>query len=315
MATNRSRKETLRLYRIRTHGAGISRTVSGFINKPAEYAHWHDDALETTGFSSTGFTKSSLGYLGPSPKQFLRDHGFAEDAEFIIADTYVPYDRTRFDLDALSAFIWVIVSGGTVITAVNIINNDEARTVSVTTPVNIETLEFYVNPQSINVVKRKLFQKLRTRGGWAFQHWGPDIGEIQLEGVTGNITPAQPSNVFADIPLPTETTSPAFQAFRLLETWYDDDQGETAQHDGILLALEFRGKIYVGHIKAFSYMEKGDKPFLLAYKLEFVVHYDSGSLVDAATRAQNRIIRNQQTLDYIASIKNSNTDTIDGPTG
>lgn len=322
MPTNSSRRETLKLYRIRTRGTAFGCYILGYRNFSIEYSRFNDDGLDAGGLSSTGKTVAELGYKGPSPKKFLSDNNFPSDAEFIIADTFEPYDRTKHDLAALASSIW-IVTGNTdipnAVAAVNVVNRDITRVVSFADPVT-EVLEFEVNPLNLNVTKKKLFQKLRTRGGWAFQHWGPDIGEIQLDGVTRNITPPPqsffgppdnndrgPKNNHAnfDLQIPSETNSPTLKAFRLLEKWYDEDQGEAAQRTGILLAMEYRGRIYVGHIGTFSYNEVGTRPFLLAYKLTFLVHYDSGALGDATFRAQSRVIRNQQTIAHIKAIKDS----------
>ena len=316
MATNQSRRETLKLYRIQIRGTAFYSTVSGYLNKKADYLQYNtvadnntyiELAIPNPATGDNAWTARDFGWVGPSPDKFLIDRGFSGESSFIIADIFEQYDRKKHDLDALSSSVWIVVPGkGMPIQ--NAVNKDRIRQYT-TTPISPthETLEFDVNPTNINIVKKKLFQKIRTRGGWAFQHWGPDIGEIQLTGITRNITPAPVG--FKGIPIPDVTNSGALAAFRTLEAWYDADQGEEAQRTGSLLALEYRGKIYVGHLRDFSYSEEGTRPFLLSYKLTFMVHYDSGDLSGATTSAQSRAIRNANDITYIKSLKTPEADT------
>ena len=335
MSTNKSKRETLKLYRIHTRGNIYTQAsyVQGYRNVTAEYSQYNvpgNAVISVVSTDSGSITSTTAdpkfgALFGPSPARFLADHGFPEDADFIIESFSVKYDRSNpsHDLDSNETRIWVVTGNSNTSSAVTVTlasDPTQSSLLYIAIPATNETLEFDVNPNSINIVKKKLFQKIRTRGGWAFQHWGPDIGEIQLDGVTRNITPPPksfygppdnndrgPKNNHAnfDLQIPDETNSPVFAAFRLLEKWYDEDQGEQAQRDGLLLALEFRGRIYVGHIATFTYNETGTKPFQLSYKLTFMVHYDSGALGDATVRAQAREIRNQTSIDQIKKIQES----------
>ncbi len=183
------------------------------------------------------------------------------------------------------------------------------------------SLLFRINPNNIQIKKQKLYKKLRTRAGWAFQHWGPEIGQITLRGTTGSLlvdpdikltTKTLP--LIGEVPIfstlnderPTELNSPALKAFKELEQWYDEDQSEEAVEKGFLTALEWRGRIYVGHLANFSINEKNDQPFQLFYSLTFIIHYDTNHLQGAVTRASNQIVRNEKTLAQVARLKGAN---------
>jgi hypothetical protein len=176
---------------------------------------------------------------------------------------------------------------------------------------------FKVNPTHITLQKRKLQTKIRTKGGFVFQQWGPDISEIALEGTTGNITPSgisfRQTNIpgIGEIPLPhdlssdipTEDNSPMLKAFRQLETLYDDDQNEEANQRGRRIALEYRGRIYVGHLSDFFYEERGERPFQLYYRLTFLVHFEATSTSSAETTATTNLQRNESTVQILNEIR------------
>lgn len=182
-------------------------------------------------------------------------------------------------------------------------------------------LTFKVNPTNISLQKRKLFTKLRTKGGFEFQHWGPDIGEISVEGTTGNIIPQglvfrstkglQGLTVNLNQEKPTVENSPLLAAFRKLETTYDEDQSESKITQRKRLALEYRGRVFVGHFSEFSYNERGDRPFQLYYKFTFLVHYEATSLQQTEVTAQTNIVRNKETLNLLEQIRRDANTSLD----
>lgn len=184
---------------------------------------------------------------------------------------------------------------------------------------------FRINPTHIKVNKSKLFTKLRTRGGFEFQHWGPDITEITLDGTTGNLSPTWVGTKFktvlgVSVPIPkdlynpdissgapTEDNSDAMAAFRELDRLINNDQNETMVKNGSRFALSYRGQIFVGHIATFSYDEKGDQPFQIYYTMQFLVHYEASSLEVAENFVQENIQRNAETIDRLRQIKGEPT--------
>ena len=184
---------------------------------------------------------------------------------------------------------------------------------------------FRVNPNHLNIQKKKLFTKIRTKGGFEFQHWGADISEIALEGVTGNIRASgiglRDINLgVTSVPVPVdraleefpnEQNSSAYKTFRALEKLYEDDQNDNMITNNIRLALEYRKRIYVGHLSQFSYTEIADKPFMFEYKLTFLVHYEATSEVGAVSQASGDIVRNEETLQRIRQIQEDINRSID----
>ena len=178
------------------------------------------------------------------------------------------------------------------------------------------TFTFRVNPSHISIRKRKLFTKLRTKGGFVFQHWGPDISEISIEGTTGNIRPnkfrfdrkALPEGIpwvgGEEIPIPippSEQTadrdnSPLLDVFMRLEEIYNQDQDEQAVRANRTLSLEYRKRLYVGHLSDFSYDERSERPFQFYYKFTFVVHYESRSPDPVISSIAINAIRSEETL-------------------
>lgn len=313
-----SKKETLKFYRLETRPSyltsevPVSQKVRGYVNYYDEFKQW--DVEYTKDYSSISGDVFS-GSI--APRDFFTDeeqHGEYKSIAFVIDGIFVPYNREVHNLTDLQERIYTLrftVGKSTQATSVipELPNKVYEETVS-TVP---KTLTFRINPSRLRLLKRKLFQQIRTRAGWAFQHWGPQIGEIHLDGVTGNIsaTPQIQFGTLAGFPIlpqvvdqvPTEENSPALRAFRELERWYDEDQDETYQDKGYLTAIEYRGRIYVGHIADFQYEERSESPFQLYYRLKFMVHYDAGNLQAATSRARNQIVRNEETLRYIENLK------------
>ena len=160
---------------------------------------------------------------------------------------------------------------------------------------------FYINPRNLRVAKNKLITKLRTRGGFEFQHWGADITTITFAGTTGNITPtsfaAQISNEN-----PSVDNSEAYKKFRDFEILYEEDQMQQELGAKKTLGLEYRGQIYVGHLRNFSFEEVGEKPFQLEFNVEFAVEYEATSVSRVQQEIQQGLIRNAATLKYLRQL-------------
>lgn len=314
-----TKKEKLKLYRLVTRPSysttspSLNAPVKGYINYYNEFKQW--DVERQQGFSTVNYPEDFLSTI--SPFEFFSDEerfGTYSKVVFVIDGVHEPYDRNKHDLAALSSKVFTLVSAIDGITAIPV--NDiggagERKLEEVQEPPAV--LTFYINPTGIRVQKKKFFSQIRTRAGWAFQHWGPQIGEINLEGTTGNITPPPKIQIgtIAGIPIlpqvveeiPSPENSEALKAFRELEQWYDEDQDESSQDKGYLTAIEYRQRIYIGHIAEFFYEERGERPFQLYYRLKFLVHYDAGNLAAATSRARNQIVRNEETIKYVRRLK------------
>lgn len=322
-----SKKEKLKFYRLPTTPTYITdapaNSIRGYKNRYLEYYKYTEIQIREENY--VGGTNP---WLGPSPERFFGVDSYKEleNLEFVIDGLFERYDRTKHNLDSLSFKIYILetTSAGTFGVPHNILSvtNDELRKpYAESLETFLQSISFYVNPTTIRISKKKYFQKLRTRAGWAFQHWGPDIGEIVLEGTTGNITPDPKIQIGKVLGLPilpqvveeipTESNSPALKAFRTLEQWYDEDQNDQSQSASVgqLTALEFRGRIYVGHFAEFNFDERGTHPFQLFYQLKFLIHYDAGALSEATTRTTNQIVRNDETLKKILALKKAQAES------
>lgn len=320
-----SKKEKLKFYKLptvpayRTDTPAIS--IRGYVNKYFEFSRY--DILP---YNAAAANLDSDSYPGDAPIFFFNKIEPYSSLEFVIDGMFEAYDRSKHDLASLSSKIYILETTSTGVFGIPY--DDYPSTVDSVRKPYVKSLEqflksisFYVNPTTIRIRKKKFFQKLRTRAGWVFQHWGPDIGEIVLEGTTGNITPAPKIQIgkILGVPVlpqvveeaPTESNSPALKAFRTLEQWYDEDQNDQSQSANVnqLTALEFRGRIYVGHFAEFNFEERGVNPFQLFYQLRFLIHYDAGALSEATTRSANQIVRNEETLRKILALKKAQSES------
>lgn len=46
-------------------------------------------------------------------------------------------------------------------------------------------VEMYINPQGISYGNRKSISEVRTKGGYNFQYWGPELEKLTITGTTG----------------------------------------------------------------------------------------------------------------------------------
>lgn len=172
------------------------------------------------------------------------------------------------------------------------------------TPGATVAFKFHVNPRNISVAKSKLITKIRTRGGFEFQHWGPDISIIAFAGTTGNITPtpSQQAQGITDVPDPTSDNSIAYKIFRNFEMLYEEDQMQQEMGNVTMLGLQYRGNIYVGHLRTFRFEEVAEKPFQFEYAVEFAVEYEATNVSRAQQEIQLNMIRNADTLKYLRQL-------------
>jgi len=320
-----NKKEKLKFYKLPTAPSYSIDTpvtvIRGYRNIHSEFTQY-----DTQPFTATAADLDSNSFPGDAPVFFFSNVSPYSSLEFVIDGVFEAYDRSKHNLAALSSKIYILETNS--IGTFGVPYDDYPSTedlvrkpyIDSTFKETLKSITFYVNPTTIRIRKKKFFQKIRTRAGWVFQHWGPDIGEINLEGTTGNITPPPKIQVgkivgFPVLPqvveeIPTESNSSALKAFKTLEQWYDEDQNDQSQSSSIgqLTALEFRGRIYVGHFAEFNFEERGTHPFQLFYQLKFLIHYDAGALSEATTRAANQIIRNDETLKKILELKKAQSE-------
>lgn len=325
-------KQELKFYRFPGISAFQSKVsnglapVVGYLNRYQEFKQW-DDYM----YSIFGVGLNIKRQYGPTPVQFFAGgdenavlDGFNipyKELTFVVDGEFDSYSRTvsKHNLNNNSDLIYVMDYSTKEPTAImwssrNKDLDNTRRLYAVTTTTNavanLDSVSFYINPQNISIQQRKLWQKIRTRGGWALQHWGPELGTVQIRATTGNIRPPIMKDfslgtffsTSATNDLPTELNSPAFAGLKRLEKWYKEDQDEARIYRHELSALYYRNQIYVGHFTDFMVEENAERPFQLNYQIGFTIHYDSTDLQSALTRASEIYRRNKETVEYMERI-------------
>lgn len=331
------RKEEVKLYQIQIQTNKAS--VTGFINTPMDnnpddsalidnYINNSSPDNDTSTFLATWRSKSWLieGIFDEFCVSDFLDTFFDPANAFYKIDRSLTFDISNAQQQGLLHEVFYETSGNVSTAYIKYPDGQKKYVNPLTSPSGLQLLfTFRVNPNHLNVQKKKLFTKIRTKGGFEFQHWGPDISEIEIEGITGNLRASgigiQNINVGpVSIPapfdraaeeFPTEQNSPAYAAFRQLEKLYDDDQNDSKIENNQRLAIEYRGRIYVGHLQNFSYTEIATRPFLFEYKLSFLVHYEATSEAGAKEQAKGDITRNEETLQRIRQIQEDKNRSLD----
>ena len=155
MATKR---ETLKFIRIKA-GSSDERVIKGAKNFTTSYSTTFDD--------DTNVLYADYGFV--SPKTFFQRGGFDltdddyKNLMFVIDGEFKPYNRLTHNLDALQPRVYKLDSRGMATNSVG----TQSRWVDVTRESSsvFPPIIFRINPTSITIQKKKLFQKFRTRAG------------------------------------------------------------------------------------------------------------------------------------------------------
>ena len=138
--------------------------------------------------------------------------------------------------------------------------------------------DFYVNPQRITFNKQKLITEVRTRGGWDIQHWGEQLTEITVEGITGglhrDITKAiSPGDIGETLGKEDDISkSSAWKSLRILRSIYEADHGHTRSKQSYKLGFSVFEDFYIGYFQNFQGPEiVVDKPYIMTYSFIFKV--------------------------------------------
>ena len=138
--------------------------------------------------------------------------------------------------------------------------------------------DFYVNPQRISFNKQKLITEVRTRGGWDIQHWGEQLTEITVEGITGGLhkddTRSSSPGGIGQTLLPGEdiSKSSAWKSLRILRNIYDADHSKTRSSQLYKLGFSIFEDFYIGYFQSFNGPEiVADRPYIMTYSFVFKV--------------------------------------------
>lgn len=128
--------------------------------------------------------------------------------------------------------------------------------------------DFYLNPEKITPVYRKLTTELRTRGGWDIQHWGNALTEVKVDGKTGSLL----SPGITDLTKYDITTSEAWKRLSQLRDLYYQNNAIPTTSSEISFGMTYFDRFYIGYFSDFRGPD-GDAqyPFLMNYGFTFKV--------------------------------------------
>ncbi len=132
----------------------------------------------------------------------------------------------------------------------------------------------YVNPSTFNIsYPTKQINEIRTMGGWQFQHWYPNIGQIQVNGMIGNMLQKYNTDV---------KKSPAWDGFKkLLRIYLKNgvvyssnkgirlDQGKNNREFNPIAICTYDRVSYHGYFENFSLEETQESPYTRNYSFVF----------------------------------------------
>lgn len=126
-----------------------------------------------------------------------------------------------------------------------------------------------VNPSSFNVtMPPKSIVPTRTMGGWVVQHWYPEIGTIQVDGIIGNLLQAYNTDI---------KKTPNWQAFTKLIKVYQNNgvpyqsgtvKRNQAQFNPTAVCVYDR-VTYSGYFENFTLQEDETNPYTRKYSFTF----------------------------------------------
>ncbi len=126
-----------------------------------------------------------------------------------------------------------------------------------------------INPSNFTItLPPKTINPVRTMGGWVIQHWYPDIGTIQADGMIGNMLQR-----FNDDVKKTDNWANFKKLIRVFQNNgvpYTQNKGIRGQRDFNPIAVcTYDRTSYFGYFESFSFPEQEDKPFTRTYNFTF----------------------------------------------
>lgn len=145
-----------------------------------------------------------------------------------------------------------------------------------------EIFRFHVNPVRVTPVYKKIFNEIRTRGGWEIQHWGNMLDEIRVECITGGLNKlsnGEPLSKNDSI-----VNSYAWEQVMKLKTIYDQDFKERNVKSKTLLGLVYYDTFYIGFFTDFTGpVADAEKPYIMTFSFGFksieTLHFNTQSLL------------------------------------
>ena len=138
-------------------------------------------------------------------------------------------------------------------------------------------VQLYLNPKSISVRKKVLFDKKQTRGGFAVQFWGHDLEGIDVKAATAYF----------------QLSKAPLQAFELLKTQTYQNRFDAVQtfRGNPIISMLYESQVLNGYFESFDYTMTSEQPYQFDYSFQFTVTQNVTSALSSniATTAANLI--------------------------
>ena len=143
-----------------------------------------------------------------------------------------------------------------------------------------DSVTLYVNPQWIQIVRRKVIQQVMTNTRWVFQHWGYEPYIITCQGLTGNVVLDRIASQWSY--REDYTQSAAYQVLKKLESFYSAPDVQRLDFAAIttaeirqlarkvLVHMHYRREVFMGFFRSFSFRETEQSPWAWEYSFEFL---------------------------------------------
>lgn len=135
-----------------------------------------------------------------------------------------------------------------------------------------EIFTFYINPIRVTSSYKKIFNEIRTRGGWEIQHWGNALDELRVECVTGGMNfrdelRSQPLDKNESI-----MNSYAWRKVVDLRNIYVQDHHNRNRQSKTLLGINYYDSFCVGFFTDFAGpIPDAEKPYIMSFSFTFKV--------------------------------------------
>lgn len=176
--------------------------------------------------------------------------------------------------------------------------------------VGSEYFEFHINPERIEISDEKAKTQVRTRAGYEYQHWGNKPTSVSVSGLTGGLGASLGEGIdgvgkqYGTVRI--EDTR-AYQRLKDLEELYRKDQ-EIKQAGGrqkFLLAIYYRGEVYVGHFDTFTFTESSDRPYVFEYSFRFTAEFKESDVRFARRRLSVRLQTDLETVRRVQELRST----------
>ena len=135
-----------------------------------------------------------------------------------------------------------------------------------------EIFTFYINPVRITPSYKKIFNEIRTRGGWEIQHWGNALDELRVECITGGMNfrdelRTQPLDKTESV-----MNSHAWKKIVDLRSIYVQDHHNRNKQSKTLLGINYYDSFCVGFFTDFTGpIPDAEKPYIMSFSFTFKV--------------------------------------------